>query len=80
MHALTVEPLRAGADGQERYADAVLARMHEIVISRQVAVLKGRLQRVNPLEQAEEHARLFAELIALESYRRGLRERAIGGA
>jgi DNA primase len=80
VHALTVEPLRAGADGQERYADAVLARMHEIVTSRQVAMLKGRLQRVNPLEQPDEHARLFGELIALESYRRGLRERAIGGA
>ncbi len=79
VHALTVEPLHSGAEGQERYADAVLARMHEIVTSRQVARLKGRLQRVNPIEQAEEHARLFGELIALESYRRGLRERAIGG-
>ena len=80
VNALAVEPLRAGSEGQERYADAVLARMHEIVTSRQVSTLKGRLQRINPLEQAEEHARLFGELIALESYRRGLRERAIGGA
>jgi len=31
------------------------------------------------ISAAEEHARLFGELIALESYRRGLRERAIGG-
>jgi DNA primase len=78
VHALTVEPLRSGSDAQERYADAVLARMHEIVASRQVAAVKSRLQRINPLEQAEEHARLFGELIALESLRRGLRERAIG--
>ena len=75
---LAVEPLHAGADSQDRYADAVLARMHEIVAARQVAVLKSRLQRSNPIEQAEEHARLFGELISLESYRRGLRERAIG--
>jgi DNA primase len=79
LHALVVEPLRAGADSQERYADAVLARLHEIVTSRQVAALKSKLQRINPIEQADEHARLFGELISLESYRRGLRERAIGG-
>jgi DNA primase len=78
VNALAVEPLRSGADAQERYADAVLARMHEIVASRRVAALKSRLQRVNPIEQAEEHARMFGELIALESLRRGLRERAIG--
>jgi DNA primase len=78
VHALSVEPLHYGAEAQERYADLVLARMHEIVASRQVAAVKSRLQRINPQEQAEEHARLFGELIALESYRRGLRERAIG--
>jgi DNA primase len=79
VHALAVEPLRSGALGEDRYADAVLARMHEIVASRRVAALKSKLQRINPQEQPEEHARLFGELIALESYRRGLRERAIGG-
>ena len=78
VHALTVEPLRSGAETQDRYADAVLYRMHEMVAGRQVAALKSRLQRINPLEQADEHARLFGELISLESYRRGLRERAIG--
>jgi DNA primase len=79
VHALAVEPLRAGADGEERYAGAVLARMHEVVTGRQVAALKSKLQRINPQEQQDEHARLFGELIALESYRRNLRERAIGG-
>ena len=79
VHALAVEPLRAGADSQDRYADAVLARLHEIVAGRQVAALKSKLQRINPIEAPEEHARLFGELISLESYRRSLRERAIGG-
>jgi DNA primase len=79
VHALAVEPLRSGADGQERYAGAVLARMHEVVAARQVAALKSKLQRINPQEQPDDHARLFGELIALESYRRNLRERAIGG-
>jgi DNA primase len=79
VHALAVEPLRSGAEGQERYAGAVLARMHEVVTGRQVAALKSKLQRINPQEQQDEHARLFGELIALEGYRRNLRERAIGG-
>jgi DNA primase len=78
VHALAVEPLRAGAESQDRYADAVLARLHEIVAARQVAALKSKLQRINPIEAPEAHARLFGELISLESYRRSLRERAIG--
>jgi DNA primase len=79
VHALAVEPLRAGTDGAERYAAAVLARMHEVVAARQIAALKSRLQRINPQEQPDDHARMFGELIALESFRRNLRERAIGG-
>ncbi len=79
-HALSVDPLHAGSDSQERYAEAVLARLHEIVVSRQVATVKSRLQRINPIEQPEEHARLFAELIALEKHRQMLRDRAIGAA
>ncbi|WP_338177996.1 DNA primase [Jatrophihabitans sp.] len=77
---LSVEPLHFGAVEQERYADAVLARMHEMVASREIALVKGRLQRINPQEHPEEHAKLFGQLIALESYRRGLRDRAIGSA
>ncbi len=78
--ALAVDPLHTGADTQERYADSILARLQEIVLSRRIAALKSKLQRTNPLEQAEEHARLFAELITLENQRRLLRDRAIGGA
>ncbi|HLY33869.1 MAG TPA: DNA primase [Jatrophihabitantaceae bacterium] len=78
VHALAVEPLHSGADAQDRYADAVLARLQEMVASRQVATLKSKLQRINPQDAPEEHARLFGELISLESHRRVLRERAIG--
>ncbi len=78
INALGVEPLKASAEARERYAGAVLARMHEIVASRQIAAIKGRLQRMNPQDDPDGHARLFGELIALESYRRGQRGRAIG--
>jgi DNA primase len=78
VNALAVEPLHAGTDSQDRYAEAVLARLQEIVAARQVATLKSKLQRINPQDAPEEHARLFGELISLESHRRILRERAIG--
>lgn len=57
----------------------MIARMHEIVTARQIAELKSRLQRINPLEHGDEHKRLFGQLISLESHRRVLREQAIGG-
>jgi len=80
VSALSVEPLRLRrSDEPERYAAAVLARMHEIVINRQIAGVKGRLQRINPQERPDDHARLFGELAALEGLRRNFRERAIGG-
>jgi DNA primase len=79
VNQLSVESLHSGNAEQARYADAMLARLQEILAARQVAVVKSRLQRINPLEQAEEHSRLFGELITLEAHRRVLRERAIGG-
>jgi DNA primase len=78
VHALAVEPLRSGPVGDEAYAQRIVARMLEIVARRQLTAVKGKLQRINPQEQPDEHARLFGELIALESYHRGLRERAHG--
>ncbi|SOD74691.1 DNA primase [Jatrophihabitans sp. GAS493] len=78
VHALAVEPLHSGRDSQERYAAAVMARLQEMAISRRVAALKSKLQRINPVDAAEEHTRLFGELISLESQRRAMRERAIG--
>jgi DNA primase len=78
LHALAVTPLQTETDAQPRYADSVLARLQEIAAAREVAALKSKLQRINPQEQPDEHARLFGELISLESHRRTLRERAIG--
>jgi DNA primase len=78
VHALAVEPLRLGPMSEERYADAMLARMHANVAARQIVILKSKLQRVNPEEHPEEHSRLFGELIPLEMYYRQLRERANG--
>lgn len=76
---LAVEPLRSSSgEADERYAGALLARVQELATNRRIAELKSRLQRLNPLEHAEQCNRLFGELVALEQHRRGLREQAIG--
>ena len=80
MHALAVEPLHAGADAQDRYAE----RRARTTCTRSSPRARSprssrKLQRINPLDEPEEHARLFGELISLEAHRRVLRERAIGG-
>ncbi|MDQ6648549.1 MAG: DNA primase, partial [Actinomycetota bacterium] len=75
---LAVEPVRSTGDIDARYCDAVLARLQEMAVVRRVTELKSRVQRLNPVDAAEEYNRLFGELIALEQLRRGLRERSLG--
>ena len=75
---LAVEPLRAPrADGEPdaRYADAVLARVEELAVSRQIAAIKSRLQRMSPVAEPTEYNRMFGDLIALEGRHRVLWER-----
>jgi DNA primase len=79
LTALAVEPLRAAAEADPAYVNAVLARLEEMHTARQVAALKGRLQRMNPVEQADDYMRAFGQLVALEQQARSLRERAVGG-
>jgi DNA primase len=76
--ALSVEPPRWSPGGESRYATAVLARLEELQVTREVAELKGRLQRVNPLEEEQLYNQLFGRLVALEQRARALREEAAG--
>ena len=78
---LAVENPRAPrADGEPdaRYADAVLARIGELSVSREIAVVKSRLQRLNPVTETAEYNRLFGDLVALEQRKKVLSERAAG--
>jgi DNA primase len=79
MTQLAVEPLQAPrADGEPdaRYASEVLARVEELAVSRQVAQIKSRLQRMNPITEQAEYNRMFGDLIALEQRHRVLIEPA----
>ena len=72
---LSVEPLpKAVAD--ERYAVSVLARLLERDASRRIADLKARLSQASPTDV--EYNQLFADVLALEQYRRGLSEQWAG--
>jgi DNA primase len=78
---LAMEPLRVPrADGEAdaRYADAVLARVEEIAVSRKIAAVKSRLQRLSPVEGQPDYNRTFGDLVALEQRRKALLERAAG--
>ena len=72
---LAVEPARAPrADGEPdaRYADEVLARVEELAVSRQIAAIKSRLQRLNPVTEQGDYNRMFGDLVALEQRRKVL--------
>ena len=78
---LAVEPLRVPrADGEPdaRYADAVLARVEELAVSRSIATVKSRLQRLNPVDGQAAYNRTFGDLVALEQRRRALLDKAAG--
>ena len=62
-----------------RYAQSVVARLLEIDASRRITDLKARLQRIEPASEPDTYQALFADVRALEQYRRGLREQVAGG-
>ena len=61
-----------------RYIGGVLARLQEVWIGRQIAEVKSKLQRMSPVEQADEYHAVFGDLIALETYRKSLLQQASG--
>jgi DNA primase len=75
---LAVEPPVIAGEPDARYADVVLARIGELAVSREINTVKARLQRMNPVEEQAAYNRLFGDLVALETRRRGLLDRAAG--
>ena len=76
--ALAVEELLTDWEF-ERYAELTLTQLQMHAATRRVVELKGRLQRINPVEEAELYTRTYAELIGLERTARAFRERGITG-
>jgi len=76
---LAVERLHTRGEPDGRYVAVHLARLQEPAAARRIAALQSKLQRMNPLEHPDEHARLSGELFGLQKFHVGLREQASGG-
>ncbi|MGD9527236.1 DNA primase [Pseudonocardia sp.] len=78
--ALAVEPLELPRKNTEeaRYVASVVAGVRLALVEAQVADLKSRLQRTNPMEDADAYHQLFGDLVPLEQYRIALRDKAMG--
>jgi DNA primase len=79
LTALAVEPLHAVAENDPGYVNALMARLREMATVREIAALKGRLQRTNPVEAQDEYMKSFKKLMDLEQLAISLRKRAAGG-
>jgi len=79
VRELAVEPLPAEFGQDARYAIGVISRLLELDASRRIVDLRGQLQRIDPVAQPEEYQQRFADLLALEEYRRTLRQESLGG-
>jgi DNA primase len=75
---LAVEPLQVRGDPDGRYADVLLARVGELAAGREIAAVKARLQRMNPLDDQAAYNKMFGDLVALEQRRKFLLDRATG--
>jgi DNA primase len=79
LTALAVEPMRTVGENDVAYVNALMARMQEIYTVRRIAVVKGKLQRMNPVEASDDYMKAFKQLMDLEQLAISLRKRATGG-
>jgi DNA primase len=68
----------AACEPDEKYADALLAQVGQLAVSREITSVKARLQRMNPVEEQAGYNRMFGDLVGLEKRRKALLDRAAG--
>ncbi|MCF8526503.1 MAG: DNA primase [Candidatus Nanopelagicales bacterium] len=78
VRELAVEPLPADEGRDDSYVIGVISRLLEQDASRRIEDLRGRMQRIDAVESPEDYNRAFADLLALEEYRRSLRQESLG--
>jgi DNA primase len=78
VSALSVEPLLTDKEPDAAYVIQHVVRLLELTALRRITAVKSKLQRTNPVEEAESYNRMFGELAALEAHRRALRDRIVG--
>ena len=62
-----MESLTIDGEPDGKYADVVLARVGELAVSREIAAVKARLQRMNPVDEQAAYNRLSATWWAWET-------------
>jgi DNA primase len=75
---LSVEAMHARSEPDQRYVESMIAALNKSVVARQIGDIKSRLQRLSPLEHADEYRALFGDLVAMEQYHKALGEQASG--
>ncbi|GAA4713088.1 DNA primase [Phytohabitans rumicis] len=76
---LAVEPLQLEMEPDMRYLSMQLAQLQLPGVMQRIGEIKSKVQRINPVSNADDHLRLFSELLPLEQKARALREQAVGG-
>ncbi|MBD8605820.1 DNA primase [Aeromicrobium sp. CFBP 8757] len=74
-----VEPMRARDGNTGAVVTSVILRLQMLTLGRRIGETKSRLQRTNPIDQADDYNRMFGELIGLEQQLRQLRDRLLSG-
>lgn len=72
VRELAVESLITSGEPTQRYATSIVARLLSDEAGRRVKDLKRELGQLDQIAQAEQVAALFADVMALEAYRREL--------
>ncbi|HEX3649414.1 MAG TPA: DNA primase [Pseudonocardiaceae bacterium] len=75
---LAVESMPTKEESDTRYVEGILAGLQKELVGRQIASMKSRLQRLNPLTDADEYRSVFGDLVAFEEYHRALVRQASG--
>ncbi len=72
VRELAVEPLVTSGEPSARYATSIVARLLSDEAGRRLADLKRELGQLDQIAQADQAAAVFADVMALEAYRREL--------
>ncbi len=72
VRELAVEPLVTSGEPTGRYATSIVARLLSDEAGRRMADLKRELGQLDQIGQADQAAAVFADVMALEAYRREL--------
>ncbi|WP_297451399.1 DNA primase [uncultured Corynebacterium sp.] len=74
---LGVEQISVDEETLRPYSQAILARLQEVWVGDQIAQLKAMLSRMRPSDDETAYNSLFADLLAMEQYRRELQAEAV---